>query len=233
MGKILLKVLTMKTKALFDDVGEINIHSYLEKCGIEDVDSYLSGQVIEPYTNYDNIEECADGVIEWLKYNDTLHQICDCDFDGKISSSMLYSYLKLIKPTLNIITHFHSDKAHGLSKETFNEIKECEPSLLLIADASTNDSDECKKLSKLGWKIQIYDHHHKEKDNPYALIVNNQISDNVENKGLCGTGVGFKIMQAIDHKLGVKLFQRIYIICMVGKRIRFSSIYTSRTIYIC
>ena len=193
----------MKIKALFDNCDEIEISSYLEKCGIENVEEYLTGQVVEPYTNYDNIEECADEVIKWIEDNEILHQICDCDSDGEISSSMLHSYLKLIKPTLNIITHFHSDKSHGLSKETFNEIKDCEPSLLLIADASTNDSDECRKLSKLNWKVQIYDHHHKEKDNSYALIVNNQISINVENKCLCGTGVAFKVMQAIDHKLGI------------------------------
>ena len=193
----------MKINSLFNEAQDVNIHSYLEKCGIMNVDAYLTGQVVEPYTNYDNIEDCAKGVIEWLNDNNTLHQICDCDFDGETSSAMLYSYLKLINPNIEIITHFHSDKSHGLSKETFNEIKKYVPSLLLIADASTNDSDECKKLSKLNWKIQIYDHHHKEKENPYALIVNNQTSKNVENKGLCGTGVTFKVMQAIDKQLNV------------------------------
>lgn len=193
----------MKIKALFDNCNDISVDEFLVRSGIEDVEEYLSGQIVEPYVNYDNIEECANRIIEWLKNNDTIHQICDCDSDGEISASMLHSYLKLIKPTVDIITHFHSDKSHGLSKETLNEIKKYDASLLLIADASTNDTDGCKKLSKLGWKIQIYDHHLKDRDNPYALIVNNQISDRVENKELCGTGVAFKVMQAIDHKLGV------------------------------
>ena len=194
----------MKIKSLFDNVGEISITSYLKKCGVEDVDEYLSGQIVEPYTNYDNIEECADEVIEWLKDNDTIHQICDCDFDGSASSSMLHCYLKLINPNLNIITHFHSDKSHGLSKEILNQLNECEPSLLIIADASTNDTSECKNLSNLGWKVQIYDHHQKEKSNPYAKIVNNQMSDEITNKGLCGTGVAFKVIQAIDNQLDTK-----------------------------
>ena len=84
-----------------------------------------------------------------------------------------------------------------------NELKLVKPSLLIILDASANDSDQCKKLSKLGWKICVGEHHHSEKPNPNCILVSNQESKNVENKGLCGTGVGFKIMQAIDHNLGV------------------------------
>ena len=57
----------MKIKSLFDDINDIDIHSYLRKCGVEDVNSYLTGQVVEPYTNYDNIEECANEIIKFIK----------------------------------------------------------------------------------------------------------------------------------------------------------------------
>ena len=55
----------MKIKPLFDNVSDVNIHSYLEKCGIDDVDRYLKGNSIEPTTNYDNIDEWC---IELNKY---------------------------------------------------------------------------------------------------------------------------------------------------------------------
>ena len=44
----------MKINALFDNCDEIDISSYLEKCGIDNVEEYLTGQVVEPYINYDN-----------------------------------------------------------------------------------------------------------------------------------------------------------------------------------
>ena len=56
----------MKIKALFDNCDEIDIESYLEKCGIENVDEYLTGQVVEPYINYDNIKECAEEIIKFI-----------------------------------------------------------------------------------------------------------------------------------------------------------------------
>lgn len=115
---------------------------------------------------------------------------------------MMYCYLKRINKDLEIRTIHHSNKEHGISKEIMNELKLAKPSLLIILDASANDSDQCTKLSKLGWKICIGEHHHSEKENLSCILVSNQESADVENKGLCGTGVGFKIMQAIDHKLG-------------------------------
>ena len=57
----------MKINALFDNCDEIDISSYLEKCGIENVGEYLTGQIIEPYTNYDNIEVCAEEIIKFIK----------------------------------------------------------------------------------------------------------------------------------------------------------------------
>ena len=57
----------MKIKQLFDDCDEITIESYLKKCGVSNVDSYLTGQIVEPYTNYDNIEDCAKEIIKWIQ----------------------------------------------------------------------------------------------------------------------------------------------------------------------
>ena len=57
----------MKINALFDDCEEIDIESYLEKCGVDNVEEYLTGQVVEPYSNYDNIEECAEEIIKFIK----------------------------------------------------------------------------------------------------------------------------------------------------------------------
>jgi hypothetical protein len=58
----------MKINALFDNCDfTIDIESYLEKCGVDNVEEYLSGQIVEPYTNYDNIEECAEEIIKWIQ----------------------------------------------------------------------------------------------------------------------------------------------------------------------
>lgn len=52
---------------MYDDINDITIESYLEKCGVDNVDEYLKGNSIEPYINYDNIEDCAKEIIKWIK----------------------------------------------------------------------------------------------------------------------------------------------------------------------
>ena len=115
---------------------------------------------------------------------------------------MFYLYLKRINNELKIKPLLHSGKKHGLEEEIMEQLLQVEPSLLVILDAGANDVKQCKQLKELGWSIVIGEHHHSEVENPYAILISNQNSKKVTNKNLCGTGVGFKLMQAIDDKLG-------------------------------
>ena len=66
---------------------------------------------------------------------------------------------------IKIIYHTRP-KAHGLSDiEVPDDVK-----LLIMADAGTNDTDECKKLKDRGVDVLILDHHEKEDNNSYALL---------------------------------------------------------------
>ena len=55
-------------------------------------------------------------------------------------------------------------------------------------------------MSEQGVDILILDHHEKEEDNQYALIVNNQMSNSYPNKCLCGAGVVYRFLQALDDE---------------------------------
>lgn len=124
------------------------------------------------------------------------------DNDGFMSASISYIYFKRLNSNLDIIPIFHNknSKAHGLNDDEVMEfLRTKNPSVLFITDAGTNDINECKELKENGWNIFISDHHQKSKDNPYALIVNNQMSKEVENKQLCGCGVTHKVLSKIDE----------------------------------
>jgi single-stranded-DNA-specific exonuclease len=110
-----------------------------------------------------------------------------------------------------IIPLLHSDKKHGLSQEIMDTLLTKEPSLLWIADAGTNDTEQCKQLSELGWKIIISDHHISEQDNPYAIIVNNQMSPNVINKQGCGATVTWHCIHNINPQLANSLISYVMI----------------------
>ena len=65
------------------------------------------------------------------------------DCDGYTSSALLYSYLKKIYELNNkefkIELIHHSYKAHGLTKEVMDKLKEMNFDLLFVPDAGSND----------------------------------------------------------------------------------------------
>lgn len=172
----------------------------LKNRGINDYHTYLDldESVVIPYQKLDNIENAVDLFMKHFNNKNKIGVLVDEDPDGFCSASMMYSYIKKMDEDYPVEYILHERaKAHGLSDDVIipNDIK-----LLIIPDAGTNDCKECKELSERGVDILILDHHEKEEDNPYALIVNNQMSDNYENKSLCGAGVVYRFLQALDEE---------------------------------
>ena len=169
----------------------------LNNRGINDYSTYLNlnDSVVIPYIQLDHIEDAVQLFDKHFQSKNCIGIIPDSDVDGQCSSAELYLYIKRMDDDYPIKILYHTkSKAHGLSDiEVPEDIK-----LLIIADAGTNDTEECKLLNEKGIDIIILDHHEQEKDNPYAVIVNNQCSVNYSNKQLCGGGIVYKWLQALD-----------------------------------
>ena len=172
----------------------------LKNRGIDDYYTYLDldESVVIPYQKLDNIENAVDLFMKHFNNKNKIGVLVDEDPDGFCSASMMYLYIKRMDENYPVEYILHKRaKAHGLSDDVIipNDIK-----LLIIPDAGTNDCKECKELSEQGVDILILDHHEKEEDNPYALIVNNQMSNSYPNKCLCGAGVVYRFLQALDDE---------------------------------
>ena len=111
----------------------------------------------------------------------------------------MYKYIKEVAPYCNVHVIIHErEKAHGLSAKDFvvpDNVK-----LLIIPDSSSNDIDECQELIDKGLSVLILDHHHKsdERENP-AILINNQTSDNYQNKAACGAHITYDFCKALDE----------------------------------
>ena len=172
----------------------------LKNRGIDDYYTYLDldESVVIPYQKLDNIENAVDLFMNHFNNKNKIGVLVDEDPDGFCSASMMYLYIKRMDENYPVEYILHKRaKAHGLSDDVIipNDIR-----LLIIPDAGTNDCKECKELSEQGVDILILDHHEKEEDNPYALIVNNQMSNSYPNKCLCGAGVVYRFLQALDDE---------------------------------
>lgn len=135
----------------------------------------------------------------------------DVDIDGITSFSILYRFLRNFTNNVTYSYHQRSD-GHGISKQIVPEDTE----LLIICDSSTNDIEGCKKYSDMGMQICVLDHHPKTIDNPYALIVNPQISNDYPNKELSGAGLVYKVCSYLDQLMNTNYHKEYSDLCACG-----------------
>ena len=90
--------------------------------------------------------------------------------------------------------------------------------MFIVADAATNDIDECNKLIDSGIDVIILDHHEQELSDKksQAIIVNNQISWKYKNKNLCGAGVVYRFCEALDEELWENEAPNLLSLCALG-----------------
>ena len=167
--------------------------------GIGDWKRYLNlnKDCIHDYNLLKNIDKAASCFIKHIDNKSKIHIIVDSDVDGYTSASMVYRYIKHLGKDINITYSLHTKKQHGISEDI--EIpKDCE--LLIIPDAGSNDIEQCKELTEKGIDVIILDHHICDKQNNFAIVVNNQICD-YPNKNFCGAGIVYKFLKAVDEEL--------------------------------
>lgn len=167
--------------------------------GIENWKQYLNlnEDCTHDFNLLDNIDKAVSCFINHIEKKSRIHIIVDSDVDGYTSASMVYRYIKYLGEDINVSYSLHTKKQHGISEDV--EIPDdCE--LLIVPDAGSNDVEQCKKLVEKGINIIILDHHICDKTNEFAIVVNNQMCD-YPNKNLCGAGIVYKFLKAVDEEL--------------------------------
>ena len=196
----------MNINSLFDNPYDINIHNYLAKCGVDDVDEYLnpSYKYIENPYDYINMIEGVQAFKYHYLQNDDAYILSDSgDSDGILSTTIIYRYMKLLNPKWKIKILIHKGKQRGLDDiELFEECVNNPRPLLIIPDSGTNDREQVKKLTELGTTCLILDHHNLSTPIEQGILINCQMG-NVDRHG-SGAMVTHHFCRALDSALGIK-----------------------------
>ena len=183
--------------------------------GVKDIENFLnpSGYCeINPYY-LNNIREGANLLLEHLRKNSSILFVVDADCDGFTSSAILWLYIKHLFPEADLNFTLHEHKQHGLNDKIDEIEDENLYDLVICPDAASYDINEHKRLAAMGISCLILDHHEQLYDNEgcpirsnekNVIIINNQLSEQYENKSLCGAGVVFKFCEVLDDILGIQ-----------------------------
>ena len=126
----------------------------------------------------------------------------DYDVDGTSSVALLTLYLESIGL---IVTNYLPDRkteGYGISIKAIDLAFQNKQKLIIALDCGIKAHNQVDYAKEKGIEFIICDHHNPDKNLPNALAVLNpkRIDCIYPYKELCGCGVGFKFVQAIESK---------------------------------
>lgn len=135
-----------------------------------------------------------------IENNEKILIFGDYDCDGICSTSIL----KLYFDSLGVDCLYHIPRrteGYGLSVSSLEKlIEEHLPDLIITVDCGISSVEEVELCFDLGVDIIVTDHHEPQDVLPDCVIVNPKIDENSPLRDLCGTGVAYKLVEALSDK---------------------------------
>lgn len=126
----------------------------------------------------------------------------DYDVDGTTSVALMSSYLKTLTPNIATYIPDRYTEGYGISYQGIDFAADNGISLIIALDCGIKAIDKVAYAAEKGIDFIICDHHRPGETIPEAVAVLDPKREDCEYpyKELCGCGVGFKLIQAINTK---------------------------------
>src|ERR1700733_1338283 len=148
------------------------------------------------------MDAAVDRILSALKNNEVVCVWSDYDADGIPGGVMLADFLRSLGlAVIHYIPHRHKE-GYGLNREGIDEISAQKVSLMITVDLGTTEVEQIAYAKTKGINTIITDHHLEPDVLPEALaLINPKLkSSRYPFDGLCGSGVAWKLVQAILSK---------------------------------
>lgn len=166
-------------------------------------------------------EKAAKRIVKAIEDKEKIVIYSDYDADGIPAGVVFHDFLKKIgyENFTNYIPHRH-DEGFGLNTDAVGEFIKENVSLLITLDCGISDIEAVKLAQDNGIDVIITDHHepHAEVPQAFAIVDHKQKGCKYPEQILCGSGVGFKLIQAIlkVNRFGLKEGHEKWLLDMVG-----------------
>ncbi len=124
----------------------------------------------------------------------------DYDVDGISGAALLYRYLNRgDSPVLRFVPDRRKD-GYGVAERAIEWALEQKVGLFIAVDCGTSDAARLRRLEAAGIPVIVCDHHLLPVDGDVAGVLLNPVrpGETYPFPSLCGTGVAFKLVQALE-----------------------------------
>ena len=140
------------------------------------------------------------------------------DVDSITAISLLMLVLKFVNADVEYFIPSELSESRDLNeKDINNHIKYLGPGLIITLGCGINSFSEIEACKKMGIDVIITDFHEPIKNVPNTIVVNpKQKGCNYPFKGLCASGLTFKLAQAIASYYKMKSINKYMDLVMIG-----------------
>ena len=145
------------------------------------------------------MKEATEKISWYAKNNKDILIFGDYDVDGMSATAIMIKMLKKLGVNARYYLPNRFIDGYGLTCDVIDKIcKDKKPDVIITVDCGITCYKEVEYCKELGIDIIITDHHELPEITPNTIVINPKIpNQNYNFNGLCGTGVAFKISQAI------------------------------------
>lgn len=143
----------------------------------------------------------------------------DHDVDGVSSATLMVEILEKLDLEVEVYIPDKLTESHGINKKAIDQFSENSVTLMISVDCGISNREEVEYAKEKNIETIITDHHHAPDNIPEALaIINPKMKKSgYPFAGLCGTGVVFKVVQAIYQKFFPEEIEQLkWILDIVG-----------------
>ncbi|MSU56161.1 MAG: single-stranded-DNA-specific exonuclease RecJ [Candidatus Taylorbacteria bacterium] len=148
-----------------------------------------------------DMEKSVERILKAVKDDERIAIFSDYDADGIPGAVVLHDFFKKIGYLNfeNYIPDRHGE-GFGLNQKAITQLAKAEAKLLITIDCGITDSTEVAHANEHGIDVIVTDHHLPSQDGlpkAYAILNPKQADCAYPEKMLCGSGVIFKLVQAL------------------------------------
>jgi single-stranded-DNA-specific exonuclease len=160
-------------------------------------------QLHDPFL-MDGMHRAVDRLLRARNDKEKILVYGDYDVDGTNGAGMLYLYFKEIGCDVTYYIPDRLSEGYGISQPGVEFAKKEGVTLLIAIDCGITALGQVEYANQLGINVLICDHHEPTDELPNAFAILDALKPNCRYpfKSLCGTGVGFKFIQAVARTLG-------------------------------
>ncbi len=152
-----------------------------------------------------DMDKAVDRILQAIASNEEIMIYGDYDVDGTTAVSLVYSFLKNIHKKIEFYIPDRYLEGYGISIKGIDIAAEHDVKLIIALDCGIKAIDKVSYASEKGIDFIIGDHHRPGNGIPDAVAVLDPKRNDCSYpfKELSGAGVGFKLIQAMAHKLKI------------------------------